>query len=470
LLRSKGNQLLSLRPAGGGAHRCAAKIKPGRAHAARMARTKTTARTSAGGRAPRKQLATKAARGAFAFGGRVGEQGEQGEPQPPMASVATDYDATFQDLAADVLGEEAAAGGDASAAGAPAEADGGPEQRTPFLTFDFRRGEADWPEGVTLIDGVEAMEALSETVRKELADELKQQEEEAAATAEGKGEAKGDKRGSRSTSGRGMVDDLDVDGIGMMTLTDSDSADELESSDDESAVKFDAKGFPVHRPNRRAKQAAPDGCGFEQLSDGSTALVLRAGCRLKLDVKALLNNEWKERAAGKAPKKKKKKKKTPMRSYGSGLPDRTGLGVAGSGISGGYFSEPPKKKKEFIGAYTITMDLKFDEEPPAQGLSLFQARVAFVDPGPDGTGKTIMASDGDCVINSAGGVGRLGACTLRALANALTHLFYVPSITATQSVFSLTTSRVRSGRWRCHEGQSGGTAVAARSHHCQVYG
>ena len=82
-----------------------------------MARTKTTARTSA--KAPRKQLATKAARGAFAFGGRPpggGEQGEQGEPQPPMASVATDYDATFQDLAADVLGEEAAAGGDASAA------------------------------------------------------------------------------------------------------------------------------------------------------------------------------------------------------------------------------------------------------------------------------------------------------------------------------------------------------------------
>jgi hypothetical protein len=38
---------------------------------------------------------------------------------------------------------------------------------------------------------------------------------------------------------------------------------------------------------------------FEELADGSTALVLRAGSRLKLDLKALLNGEWKNRGEGK---------------------------------------------------------------------------------------------------------------------------------------------------------------------------
>jgi hypothetical protein len=55
------------------------------------------------------------------------------------------------------------------------------------------------------------------------------------------------------------------------------------------------------------------------------------------------------------------------------------------------------------------MDVKFDEDPPPEGLSLFQARVAYVDPGPDGSGRGIVSSDGECVVNAAGGVGRLGA-------------------------------------------------------------
>ena len=41
------------------------------------------------------------------------------------------------------------------------------------------------------------------------------------------------------------------------------------------------------------------GAVFEELADGSTALVLRAGSRLKLDLKALLNGEWKNRGEGK---------------------------------------------------------------------------------------------------------------------------------------------------------------------------
>eukprot|EP01043_Picozoa_sp_COSAG02_P069368 COSAG02_NODE_11855_length_1642_cov_1.685677_1_plen_504_part_10 len=191
-----------------------------------------------------------------------------------------------------------------------------------------------------------------------------------------------------------------------MALSDSD--DGVISSDDESSDKFDARGFPVRKSSRNPKQAAPPGCVFDELADGSTALVLPAGSRLKLDLQALVNDDWKERAAGKVTKKKKKKKATAMR-HGPGLPGGSGmLGVEGTGVGGGYYGER-KKKKDFIGAYTITMDIKLDKEPPAQGLSLFQARVAFLDQGPDGNGKAIVSSDGDCVINSAGGVGRLGA-------------------------------------------------------------
>ena len=49
------------------------------------------------------------------------------------------------------------------------------------------------------------------------------------------------------------------------------------------------------------------------------------------------------------------------------------------------------------------------DEPPPAGVSLFQSRVAYIDNGmPPANHKTVRSSDGECVVNGAGGVGRLG--------------------------------------------------------------
>jgi hypothetical protein len=154
-----------------------------------------------------------------------------------------------------------------------------------------------------------------------------------------------------------------------------------------------------------------------------------AGCRLKLCLKDLLSTEaWKDRAAG-VKRKEKKVKKRNTTYFGRNLPTTRGDGGGGGGggddlsVNGsGYHAVSylePKKKKEFISAYTITMDVKLKDEPPAQGVSLFQARIAYVDHlgqraaaqtgGSGDMTAAVTSSDGECVVNAAGGVGRLGA-------------------------------------------------------------
>ena len=402
-----------------------------------MARTKQPARKSTSGKAPRTQLATKAAQGVFGGVAAAGAAGG-GASGGAMAAVDPEYATDFTaDLGADVLGEEPATGGGSESAAAAAaspdqpnfgepapEQPGQSSQQTPYLAFDFRRGAKDWPEGVAMIAELEEMQELCETVRKELDEEMKEQEMAAAAGKDGKeNDPVGMMMGPR---GGGMGVGMDDDLSGMMMLS-SDSSDDGDSSDGEdssSTVKHDAKGFVVINKDggKRPKLVAPEGAVFEELADGSTALVLPAGSRLKLDLKDLLSNDWKERAAG---VKKKKKKKAKMKFGRGWLPERRGGASAGGDIGGmgvqglsyldGIGGEPKKKKKkkkDFIGAYTITMDIKIAEEPPPQGVSLFQARVAYVDPGPagdDGSRKQIRVSDGECVVNAAGGVGRLGA-------------------------------------------------------------
>ena len=378
------------------------------------------------------------------------------------AAVAPEYGTAFNDLGSDVLGEDgSAAGGAAAAGGAPAPGGGGggggdsepAAGRSPFLAFDFRRGAANWPKGVSMITGLDEMEALAELARNELLEEIKRQQEEAdaaavpsGAAASGQSESDSDKtqageHGARGNGGRSPAASGRRGGSGgggggggapgpgqgpaMMMLTDS------ESSEDEDVDKFDEQGHRVvsttatatTRPDAdadgtdgptleaTADTAAPAGAVFEELADGSTALVLRAGCRLQLCVEDLLNDDWKARerngkTGGEEAKKKKQKKKTNKENRG-GVDGVGGYGSYNYYDVGARVEEQKKKVKQFIGAYTITMDVKLAEEPPSEGLSLFQARVAYVDP--DGNSKAVLSSDGECVVNAAGGVGRLGA-------------------------------------------------------------
>ena len=73
------------------------------------------------------------------------------------------------------------------------------------------------------------------------------------------------------------------------------------SDEDDNADRFDARGVRL-RPMagaraRRPRPAAPASAAFETLADGSTALVLPAGARLRLCLKDLLGEVWKDRAA-----------------------------------------------------------------------------------------------------------------------------------------------------------------------------
>ena len=62
------------------------------------------------------------------------------------------------------------------------------------------------------------------------------------------------------------------------------SSDENDDDDSSTGLKHDAKGFVVINKDggKRPKLLAPPGAVFEELADGSTALVLPAGSRLKL--------------------------------------------------------------------------------------------------------------------------------------------------------------------------------------------
>jgi hypothetical protein len=122
-----------------------------------MARTKQMARKSTGGKAPRKQLATKAARGGLfgapnLCGGESTDAGGGGGSGGD-AQVKPEYAGAFGELGADVLGE-AAGGGGAAASDGQEEGDAGAASgnqefttsSSPFLAFDFRRGAQHWPE------------------------------------------------------------------------------------------------------------------------------------------------------------------------------------------------------------------------------------------------------------------------------------------------------------------------------------
>jgi hypothetical protein len=179
-----------------------------------------------------------------------------------MATVAPEYSQTFDDLGADVLhgagpadaGATAAAG---SAGGFAASTEGG--GGVPFLTFDFRRGAQSWPVGVTMIDELEQMQGLSETVCKELAEALKQQEDDADKSGSKDGKDAGSsgppsKRGASTKPADSWESGVGGGGVGMQLS--SDSSNEFASSDDE-GDNFDANGFlAMRKPGRKKAQAA----------------------------------------------------------------------------------------------------------------------------------------------------------------------------------------------------------------------
>ncbi len=66
------------------------------------------------------------------------------------------------------------------------------------------------------------------------------------------------------------------------------------------------------------------------------------------------------------------------------------------------------KSKEYINKYTITMDIKVLDEIPRDGLSLFQTELIHAKEDKRSGKLSFNKSDGECVVNQAGGVGMFG--------------------------------------------------------------
>ena len=64
--------------------------------------------------------------------------------------------------------------------------------------------------------------------------------------------------------------------------------------------------------------------------------------------------------------------------------------------------------KEYINKYTITMDIKLLEDPPRDGIALFQTALIHVKDDKRSGKTTLSRSERECLLNKARGVGNLG--------------------------------------------------------------
>ena len=241
--------------------------------------------------------------------------------------------------------------------------DGEGESKVPYMLFDFRRGSENWPKNCELVDLKRFDELL----------------EKATAAAELTAKSTGDgKKG----------EDLEKAKDTEVGVTEHGGAKGVQWAEVE---KEDKRDF-LH-PEAQ----------FETLRDGSTALILQSGYRLKLWLNDIFDGGDANREARlkkEALEKKRTSKYTGFGGYGM-EPWGTTMGVGAS--FGGKWS-----MKKYLNEYTITMDIKLLEDPPRDGIALFQTALIHSKENKR-TGKVdISRSDGECIINQAGGVGILG--------------------------------------------------------------
>ena len=139
----------------------------------------------------------------------------------------------------------------------------------------------------------------------------------------------------------------------------------------------------------------PDDAVFETLNDGSTALIVPPGKRLKLDLSAILEGGDARRAE--REKRARKRKKRRGRMWGGFL----GGGGGEQGAWKGSF-------KEWMNEYTVTMDIKVQDELPGSGVALIQTALVHAGSGHRNMRGKLVQSEGEALVSSAGGVGVLG--------------------------------------------------------------
>lgn len=319
-----------------------------------MARTKQTARKSTGRKVPR------------------APRGGAGE-----VNVGPDYDQDYDDFNKDILGD-----GDSDSEDDgydikkfKGRRDDDEEQQQgnePYMLFDFRKGKDCFPENVDLIDAKRAENLL----------------EKATAAAEEAAKMK-KKDGEEDDAGKDKKT-ADTGTTGGYSSYSSTTAWGESKGGEETATDNDDNGI--------------GDAVFETLKDGSTALIIKPGYRLRLKLADLLEggDEKKEERKKNAEKEKKRKdkKKAKYSNYDAWPDMDDGWGDKKYGSS--------KWFKEYINSYTITMDIKILEEIPREGIALYQTALIHCEENKR-SGKTALTrSDGECIVNQAGGVGMFG--------------------------------------------------------------
>jgi len=148
--------------------------------------------------------------------------------------------------------------------------------------------------------------------------------------------------------------------------------------------------------------------------------VVAPGWRLKLNLGDLLKggdekkDERKRAAAKKAKDAAKRKKIAEKRGgggyggyggYGGGYVGYDAWGTGGSGAGGSAYKSE-KYYKDTIGEWTVTMDVKLNDAPPREGVSLLHTALIHSE---ETKGRTkLKPTEGEAVVNCDGGVGQLG--------------------------------------------------------------
>lgn len=249
--------------------------------------------------------------------------------------------------------------------------DEGDDKKEPkYMFFDFRRGAEHWPDNVELV-GLKRADALLEKAMEAANARIQLMSDD------------GDNKG-----GKGKVDMM---GFGNDDFDDESEEEEQQESEQKSNVGSNAP--------------------FRKLPDGSHALVIEPGFRLKIDLSDLSKggDATKEDRARKARQKKKRRERLKA--------ERAAWGFHGGGGGGGGMNEwkdyggdnfKSKFNKTFINAYTITIDMQLTEPAPREGLSLFQNSLVYTTEDKKLGKVTLQRSDGECIVNASGGVGVFG--------------------------------------------------------------
>jgi len=284
-------------------------------------------------------------------------------PRNVISDVKADFVNDYDSLAKDVIGDDGSESDEdreEKGKGRNRRSHDEDKEKDPeYMLFDFRKSLL-WPTNVELID-MRTYEKLLEkaTAAAEEAAKLKKKDNE-------------DDDSKKRESGTATVS------IDTSVAWEDTNADEEENED---------SGY---------SQAE-----FETLKDGSNALIIKPGFRLKLRLKDLLDG-------GDAMKEKRERKAEKQRQQQSSLKaDGDGWMMPydfwSSSSMGGS-----KWFKEYINEYTITMDIKLLDDPPRDGIALFQTALIHSKEDKRSGKTTLTKSDGECLINQAGGIGNFG--------------------------------------------------------------